>query len=119
MQIINLTPHDITILNEQKEVVKTVLKSGKVARLDSDKIRIPTINSPNNIPFFETRYGIPVLLSLEDKNYRALLPERKTDVIYIVSSIFRSGYDHPDLWQPGELVLDDKGQPIGYIGLSQ
>lgn len=132
MKIINLTPHEITILNEEKEIVMVVPMSSKIARLDSDKELIKEektyhLNKDDNITeglisFFATKYGIP-FLSKVDKEGREisrsqLLPVNK-DVIYIVSGLFRAGYPRLDLWQPGELVRDDKGIPIGCIGLSQ
>ncbi len=121
MQIINLTPHDITILNEDKEVVKIIPKSGKIARLDSNKERVNIFEMGKvlSIPFFVTQYGIPILLSLTDEKYQAQLPKMREDIIYIVSGLFRASYDRDDLWQPGELVRNENGQPIGCIGLSQ
>lgn len=132
MKIINLTPHEITILNKKKEIVLVVPTSGKIAQLDSDKELIKEERTyhldkddkiiEGLISFFSTQYGIPFLSKVDKEgkevNRNQLLPIDK-NIIYIVSSLFRAGYPRPDLWQPGELVRNDKGIPIGCIGLSQ
>lgn len=114
MLITNLTPHDITIMNEAKEVVAIIRKSGKVARLETDK---KLIRVADRVPFFATKYGIPVCLG--ENGEQVQFPEQKAHIIYIVSGLFRAGYPRPDLWQPGELVRDEDGRPIGCVGLSQ
>lgn len=128
MEIINFTPHDINIYNEDGIKIITIIKpSGKVARLDSDKEKYPeTIGKQiflqHKIPFFLTKYGIPYLVKTDEKGNeleRVQFPLQRDDVIYIVSGLFRSGFDRLDLWQPGELVRDENSKPIGCIGLSQ
>lgn len=125
LQIINLTPHDITILNEQKEIVSVVPTSGKIARLDSDKELITAQQQglfESKIPFFATKYGIPYLSKVDKKGNeleRVQFPTTKENIIYIVSGLFRAGYNRSDFWQPGELIRNEKEQPIGCIGLSQ
>jgi hypothetical protein len=114
MNIVNLTPHDITIMNEEGETVRVVLASGNVARLDSDK---EIVNRRDGIDFYHTSYGIPVCLNSSGKSVQ--FPEQKRNTIYVVSGLFRSGYSRPDLWQPGELLRDEEGRPTGCIGLSQ
>lgn len=127
MEIINLTPHDISILNEDLELVEIIERSMKVARLDTDKNRYPEtagkqIYRNHKIPFFLTKYGVPYLAKIDKQGNeveRVQFPALQDDVIYIVSGIFRSGYDRIDLWQPGELIRDDRGRPVGCVGLSQ
>lgn len=116
MKIINLTPHDIQIMNEDKEIVKIIPPSGKVARLESEKEIVGTSIFPG-ILFFKTKYGIPVLLNEFDQTFQ--FPPQTENKLYIVSGLFRAGCPRSDLWQPGELVRDNEGQPIGCIGLSQ
>lgn len=127
MEIINLTLHDINILNEDLELVEIVEPSMKIARLDSDKDCYPEtigkqIFKKHKIPFFLTKYGIPYLAKIDEQGKeleRVQFPSLQDDIIYIVSGIFRAGFDRVDLWQLGELVRNDKGRPIGCIGLSQ
>ncbi len=119
LNIINLTPHEITILNEFKTVVMVVPPSGRIARLDSDKELLNSQKSgifQHPIPFFVSKYGIPICLK---DGEQVAFPEEQTGIIYIVSGIFRASYKRNDLWQPGELVRNEDGQPIGCIGLSQ
>jgi len=106
MNIVNLTPHSINIYNENKEMVLTVPPSGQIARVGTAKNLVDTVDS---IPMFETVVtGEP-----------AGLPERQENTIFIVSGIFRSNFDREDLYQPGELLRNEAGQPIGCIGLSR
>lgn len=114
MLIVNLTPHDITIMNEVKEVVAIIRKSGKVARLETDK---ELIRVADRVPFFASKYGIPVCFTQD--GVQVQFPEPKVHIIYIVSGLFRAGYARSDLWQPGELIRDEDGRPVGCIGLSQ
>ncbi len=129
MKIVNLTPHQITIMNEEKEIMLVVPASGKVAKLDSDKELIKEEEvyylfpeDKNTISFYATKYGIPLLVKMDKEGKeisRSQMPPVKEDIIYIVSGLFRSGYPRLDLWQPGELIHDKNGIPIGYVGLSQ
>jgi hypothetical protein len=125
MNIVNLTPHSITILNEAKEIVQVVSRSGKVARLDINKELIPAQKEGyfnHKIPFFFTKYGIPYLVKLDEEGNeieRCQLPGQKEGIIYIVPGLFRASCPRDDLWQPGELVRDNEGRPIGCVGLSQ
>lgn len=105
-------------MNEEGELVQTIKRFMKVAKLDSDK---ELVNEDSGVLFWDTRYSIPYLAKIDEKGNeleRVQFPEKRKDTIYIVSGIFRFNYDRSDLWQPGELVRNDKGQPIGCIGLS-
>ena len=120
IEIINLTSHDINILDVSWELVETIKRSMKVARLDSDKILADNYNLP--FPMFYTKYGIPYLAIIDEQGKelrRVQFPPYRDGIIYIVSGIFRANYDRTDFWQPGELVRDNEGQPIGCIGLSR
>ena len=115
MNIVNLTPHEITIIDgdTESETVRVVPPSGMLARLDSQK---EIVNRRDGIYFYRTTYGPPICL---EDGTEIDFPEESLDTVYIVSGLFRSGYSRSDLWQPGELVRDDEGRPIGCIGLSQ
>jgi hypothetical protein len=105
MNIVNLTPHKINIFNEDNEEITVIDPSGIVAKIGTKRKKIATVLS---IPFFLTEIEQP-----------EGLPEPAEGTIYIVSGMFRSHVDRPDLYQPGELLRDDEGRPIGCIGLSQ
>lgn len=103
--IINLTPHQINIYNEEKELVTEVAPSGVVARVSVKRGRKGAIDG---IPLFVTAYGAVENLPEQDGN------------TYIVSGLVRAAAgDRFDLYQPGELLRDADGRPIGCIGLSQ
>lgn len=103
--IVNLTPHAINICNEDGEPIVTVEPSGEIARIDVSRRIMGMINGI--IPVFSSQMGMP---------YR--LPSRIENTIYIVSGMFKAQVDRSDLYQPGELLRNEKRQPIGCIGLS-
>lgn len=106
MNIINLTPHAINIYAAQR-LVRTVEPSGTVARVAVERQLVAV--DEQGIEFYTTAYGEPVNL-----------PEPQPDTIYIVSGLLRNAVlDRVDLWQPGELLRNEAGQPIGCIGLQQ
>lgn len=120
MNIINLLLHDITITDEGGHVVKVVPRSMLVARLDTDRqLAKPSIGG---ILFWHTKYSIPYCARIDANGKeaeRVNFPEQRPDTIYIVSGLFRTSYERSDLWQPGELIRDANGKPIGCVGLSQ
>lgn len=105
MDIINLTPHEINIYNDNKSLVVSVPPSGELVRVNvlREKVEIE-----DGIEFYKTVVGEVTGL-----------PAKKKDTIYIASGMVRSHVKRADLWQPGELLRDDKGRPIGCVGLSQ
>jgi hypothetical protein len=105
MKFNNLTPHTINILNEEKQLIKTIEPNG-LARCQVSKEQV---SSYDNIPFYQTTFG-----EVEG------LPVKEDNVINIVSLVVRQACPtRADLYSPGELVRDDSGQPIGCIGLSR
>lgn len=106
MNIINLTPHAINIYNADRNLVATVEPSGTVARVEANRQLVATVEG---VPFYRTTYGA-----------LSGLPEPQDGVIYVVSGMARSAVPgRSDLWQPGELLRNEAGQPIGCIGLQQ
>ena len=123
MNIVNLTPHVINILRAGLagyEEILSIPPSGQVARLDVDRKEVDNITEANDqivgnpidglggIAFYKSIFGEP-----------SDLPPPQEGIIYIVSSLFRSGFDRNDLWVPGELIRDDDGKPVGCLGLSR
>ena len=102
---VNMTPHEI------KEIVTglTIPPSGEVTRVAVSYERHGTIE---NVPCFKAIYG-------EIEN----LPEEKPNTTYIVSGMVLDAIasnavtaHRRDFVSPGELVRDEKGQPIGCSG---
>lgn len=72
MKVINLTPHAVTILGSEGELIMEVQSSGN-ARAKQESSPIGLLD---NIPLFETHYGAPIDL-----------PDPEEDTILIVSKI--------------------------------
>lgn len=98
MKIINLTPHAIT----EVTTGKVFPASGAVARVSSNSFPMGEIGG---CPLFETEFSDVTGL-----------PDPVDGTYYLVSSIVLDASARPDLIAPGELVRDDKGNPIGCKG---
>lgn len=102
---VNLTPHTITVLNEDREVVRTIAPSVHypIARIG---VAAKKVRDVDGVEIFETVYG-------EDN-----LPDPRDHVLYVVSLPVRLGRPgRRDLVSPGQLIRDENGQPVGCIGL--
>jgi hypothetical protein len=112
----NLTPHVINIFNKNNEEVLNVQPSGLVARIETKKELRNTLE--NGVELYQTKVtGNAVVLDGNKNEYP--FPDQVDGAIIIVSGLFRSHFDREDLYQPGELVRDESGRPIGCIGSSR
>ena len=131
MNIINLTPHTINIFRSGlagPEPVVNIPPSGQVARLEVSRQETANLIHVNGdevcdpqdafggVALYKSVFGNPVLM---EGDKEVPFPEEKPNILYVVSSLFRSGFDRPDLYVPGELVRDSDGRPIGCKGLSR
>lgn len=99
MSIINLTPHDVTLVGDDGSL-SVFPRTGVVARLTETTILDRMFAG---VPFVKTRYGDVVDL-----------PEEKSMTVYIVSALIRTAMSHRrDLVSPGALVRDTDGKIIG------
>lgn len=115
MNLINLTPHALNLINQDGQEV-VIAPSGLVARIDTKSILSHTIDG---VDFYATLViGDPVVTETSTKQVVAF-PEPLQDTVYVVSGFFRSYFDRPDLYQPAELVRDAEGKVIGARGLSR
>jgi hypothetical protein len=115
MIVINLTPHDVVVLDKAGDKIKFPA-SGKVARVDS--VRTPAgvldtahLDTPsqgaNPIELFTEAYGKVVGL-----------PPQTPSVCYLVSQMVRVALPaRSDLLSPGDLVRDERGNPTACRGL--
>lgn len=100
MEMRNLTPHNITFVNEKNEVIRTVEPYGPIARVSTNTI---TTGEIDGIPVTKTEFGV-----VEN------LPNAESGVIYIVSSIVADRVaGRNDVFVPNEFVRDEKGVIIG------
>lgn len=107
--IINLTPHEISIVNEEGNVIK-VFESAGVARAAQNDVQIGMLEG---IPIIETTFGEPVDL-----------PEYSQGTYYIVSALTAkaaslSGRSTRDLLLTGKTVRNSDGQIIGCQALAE
>ena len=107
--IINLTPHEISIVNEEGNVIK-VFESAGVARAAQNDVQIGMLEG---IPIIETKFGEPVDL-----------PEYNQGTYYIVSALTAkaaslSGRNTRDLLLTGKTVRNSDGQIIGCQALAK
>ena len=99
--LVNLTPHTLNELTTNLQIPP----SGIVARLDTNSKQVNTLD---NIPVYSKQFG-------EIQN----LPDPQSNTFYIVSGIMldvAKQQGRKDCLAPGELVRNDKGQPIGCKG---
>lgn len=90
VELINKTPHDITILNEDGEVVRVIGPTGEAWRLQEE------------VHFSHYEDGVPVT----ESRYTCIdLPPEKENVAYIVSQLFINSYPHRrDLRVPAQVI---------------
>ena len=127
-QFYNLTPHSINIFAKKGDTFPslTLPPSGNVVRLSSSREETEVIDC---IPMFGVRFGdlegLPDLASLEPESVLIVSAMAKP----ALREYIRELRDVPDeegegpnipvlrVCSPGELIRDDKGQPIGCHGL--
>jgi hypothetical protein len=103
MQIINLTPHKITILGDRKLVLEP---SGIIPRAEQHREQVGSVDG---IPINRVSYGSPVGL-----------PEPKAGTIYIVSALTaKAAKGRKDLYIVDDSVRDESGRIIGCRALAR
>jgi hypothetical protein len=108
MKIVNLTPHDVNIFRSMEDIapMMSISPSGIVARVSTVSELYGEIDG---IPIFSSSFG-----DIVD------MPKQESGTIYIASAILlehKSMKNRMDVFAPGELKRNEKGQPIGCIGL--
>ena len=104
MKIVNLTPHNVNIINEDGSI-RTIKASGTVARCAQSTQVVDTID---NIPITTTNFGDVVDLPLP-----------QADTMFIVSRLVLTACsDRNDLLVPNDFVRDDNGNIIGCKSLA-
>lgn len=110
VKIINLTPHDVNIINDSGEVIRTYPATGTVARVTSSASKVREIDG---VAVVSTEFG-----EVEG------LPTQSSDTVYIVSMLVAQALpDRTDLIAPDtgpqSVVRDDKGQILGVRRFAQ
>ena len=106
MQLINLTPHPITIQPSGAQPI-TIPVSGRIARLDSSQ---ETDASVVGVPVVTTRFGRVIGL-----------PEPSPNKVYIVSSLVAQHVRRPDVLAPdtGPTAIRQDGQIVAVTRLQR
>ncbi len=107
MEIINMTPHKLNIYNDlgTKEVM-TLEPCGIVPRCKQENVIVANYGG---VPIYDMQFGEVIDL-----------PEKKPTIYLVVSRLVKTAIpERDDLLCPGALLRNDKGQPIGCIGLSR
>ena len=108
--IVNLTPHTINlIVNEHHSV--SLPPSGEVARVTSER------DPSGYLEQLVEGYKVPTFR--ETLGAVSGLPDPFDGVIYVVSGLVAQTVRRPDVFSPGELVRNDRGQPVGCRGLTR
>lgn len=98
--LVNLTPHKVTFLNQDNNIIKEIEPSGILARVTANTV---TLGMLDDIPVTSTEFGDPYGLPPEDDSHA-----------YIVSSLVAQAMkDRNDIFIPNEAVRDDHGVIIG------
>ncbi len=103
----NMTPHEVTILDADNNVIRRIPASGKLIRLQSKTV---STGHYNDVPLTKTEFGDP-----------EGLPERQVPgTYYIVSQLVKSACtSRHDLLVPAEVVRNESGNIIGCRSLGQ
>ena len=106
VKIINLTPHEVTVVGSNGDVLMKIPASGQVARCSVSRAVIGKLN------------GIPVAKSVMGDVEG--LPEPVDNVVYVVSRVVAEAMKgkRNDLIIPDDSVRDSKGCIIGCKGFA-
>ena len=102
--LVNLTPHDVVIFDQNNEQVAVIPATGDEARVDVSTVPVGTVSLNDEIvSIVKSSFGEVVGL-----------PERQDGTFYIVSRMVISACpDREDLIVPDDLVRDEGGRVIG------
>lgn len=121
-EIVNVTPHEIDIMNDKNEIIMKIPPSGQVARVtEENKLQ----GNIKGIPLYHKTYedleGLPDPVYPKNRNPNSL-QWYDYDVLYIVSLIVAQVVENTtnrhDVVIVGDAVRDEKGQIIGTKSLA-
>jgi methyl coenzyme M reductase subunit C-like uncharacterized protein (methanogenesis marker protein 7) len=129
--IINLTLHDINVLDDSNVsfdkasrgykvngdpvIRETYNPSGTVLRCSQEETEAGDLNG---IKLYKVKFG-RVEHTTKDGSVITFNMPVKEGVYYIVSNIIKNALsDRPDLLVPTRMVRNDKGQPVGCLGFA-
>ena len=109
VNLFNLTPHTVNVMDQEGNVVFSVDPSGTVARCKATTVETEKVLfCGHELSLTKTQMG-----EVQD------LPEGENpDTIFIVSRVVADAAKRGDLRVPDQAVRNDKGQVIGCMSLS-
>lgn len=130
-KIINMTPHDITVLDEANTVFDKASRSYKVNGEPVISKTYPTsgtvmrctqketdAGSLDGVSLYTVQFGTVEVVSKDGTVADFDTPVHE-GVYYIVSNIIKNALsDRSDLLVPTHMVRNDKGQPVGCLGFA-
>lgn len=99
VNLVNLTPHPVTVVGQDGGTILTVQPSGQV-------LRLPEVTTPAG-----EIQGVPLVRKALDP--AAELPPRQKGTYYIVSLPVAQAARREDFIIPDDLVRDEQGRVIG------
>ncbi|MDE3723724.1 hypothetical protein PWG71_20225 [Nocardiopsis sp. N85] len=101
MPVVNLTPHVVTVVDEDARVIRTWPGAADPARVEAERVPMGHLDDD------KCRGLVPLIV---ERRTRANLPEPREGVWFIVSSVVGSAHpERDDLLIPSDLVRDKRG----------
>lgn len=118
IEFLNLTPHDVNVLDENNEVIVTFVS---IAHPEFP-VRLPV--NTEDLGYFDVGparvFEGETQVNLVRNTYGQIenLPEPRPNTLFIVSSVVHAHSERADLVVPSPLVRDDTGRVIGCEGFA-
>ena len=109
MKLVNLTPHEITIVNDEGEILLRIQPSGTVARIEMRHVKVA---------YFDTD-GASIPVNHVQLGQTNGLPEMTPGVMLLVSRVVAEAVrDRDDILITDESIRDHDGRIIGCKALA-
>jgi len=105
-KLVNMTPHDVVVLNSDNTVLMVLPKTDSTVRLSVNTVECEPLGK---VPTSKTVFGDAVGL-----------PDFEENTYYVVSQLVKSALPHrEDLLVPADVVRDEKGLILGCRSLGR
>lgn len=110
VKIINMTQHQINILDESGKCIRIIPSSGGLIRLTT---RISDVSELDAIRITKVIYEDPIVFEEGGVVYKGL-PKEKEGIYYIVSQLVKTAFgNRMDFLVPNEVVRNQNGEILG------
>lgn len=115
MQLVNATPHTVTIVSKDGSVLLTLPKGEFELRCAEQRLEsAPVVVDGVAVPTSSVTYGAVY------RSDGGEVPPVVEGVAYVVSALVRQAApERTDFYSPGPLVRDADGRPVGCLGLTR